>query len=75
MDYLLWKNANFSFSYIHISIVWKGLFSNEKVTKYSFSVYFDWNETLKNLHIFHQNHRLTLLEKGEFNGFLKGMFS
>ena len=56
MDYLLWKNANFSFSYIHVSIVWKGLFSNEKVTKYSFSVYFDWNEKLKNVHIFHQNH-------------------
>jgi len=36
MEYPLFKNANFAFFYIHVSIVWKGLVSNESVTKYSF---------------------------------------
>ena len=61
--------------YIHVYIVKKGLFSNENVTKYFFLVYFAYNETLTKFQIFDQSHGLTPLEKCQFSGFLKPMFS
>ena len=51
------------------------MFSNEKRIKFFFSVYFAWNETLPKFQIFDQNHGRTRLEKCQFCGFLKPMFS
>ena len=57
---------------MHVCIVLKGSFCNENVTKYFFSVYFAWNETLTKFQIFHQNHGP--LEKCQFCGFLNRRF-
>ena len=51
------------------------MFSNENVTKYFFWVYFAKNETLTKFQIFDQKHVLTPLEKCQFCGFWKWMFS
>ena len=51
------------------------MFSNDKVTKYFLLVYFGSNETFTKFPIFDQNHGLTPLQKCQFCGFLKPMFS
>ena len=60
---------------MHVYIVYKGLFSNENVTKYVFWVYFGYHETLTKFPIFDQNHGLTPLEKSKFSRFFKPTFS
>ena len=71
MDYPLCKNVNFAF---FLNPCW---FCLERLVfiKYFFWVYFASKETLTKFQIFDQNQGLTPLEKCQFCGFLKLMFS
>ena len=74
MDYPLCKNANFPFFLNPCLYCLRGLFSNEKVTKYFFWLYFAQNETFRKFQIFDKNHGLTPLQKCQFCGFFKPIF-